>query len=315
MKRSQAIRVLDRIILELSKEIATVHFESFFIINQFKVAIGELRDSLKRAKRIKKNHDIQTPLVGLWTAHYFNDLSDPDFPFFSLGKKSAQENELIQVLVKNMNLQHQWLLVQAYEAFESFYKNLYGALGYLDMSIWRGSDFGNIRIKDAKNKNLFWYKNTAKRTIGKNSIREILNVLRANLEDFESFEKAKKTKTNHKFNIGLVEAFRHIIVHAGGKIETLKLFEAVEQKTGHSLNGNSKSVSDKRTMIASFLETDGDKSIICLTDKKRLLAKNNNAQPSNLFKTLLEYLSNHSALAYSQSIRRFGYEPIWKRDK
>jgi len=312
MKRSQAVRVLDKIILDLSKELATIHFESCFIINQFEVAIAELRDSLKRAKRIKKKHDIQTPLVGLWTAHYFNDLSDPDFPFFSLGEKSAQESELIQVLAENMNLQHQWLLVHAYEAFESFYKNLYGALGYLDMSIWRGSDFGKIRIEDAKNKKLCWYQDTAKNTIGKNNIREILNVLRNNLYGFENFEKANKT--NHKFNIGLVEAFRHIIVHSRGRIGTLKLFELVERTTGHSLNGTSKSVSDKKTMIDSYLETEDDQSTICLIDKKRLLSKNNSGQPANIFKTLLEYLSNHSALTYSQSIRHFGYEPLWKRD-
>ena len=132
---------------------------------------------------------------------YATDLSDPISQSFPLGRGKAEEGELLDALVANLNSQHQWLLAYAYEAFERYYKDLYGAIGYLDRNIWRGSDFGKERIKDLKNKKFHWFQEQARVTIAKTNIKEILGVLREKIAGFESHEKSNPKGVDYQFMI------------------------------------------------------------------------------------------------------------------
>ena len=303
---------MDVVFTELTDQLTKTRFEATFVTSRFKDAIVQLEESLQTAKEFKKSKDLDTSVMGLWVALPVVDLTAPKTEWFSAGKRKAEEDELLATLIRNLNTQHQWLLVEAFETLEKFLKDLYGALGYLDRSLWRCSDFGNITPTEISGNDLEWHKNQVRKTV-KHDTKEIRKRLSDTIDGVSNYLSSNCRRRDYGFLIGCVETLRHVIVHSSGQISWKDLLKAVSKNTGESLTGNTEGPESRRQFLNSIVESSMDGSVVEIT----LINKANIHPPfhnvNNPLLDLLEHLGSYGALLYSQSIRHFDKQPYWCR--
>ena len=312
MKKREALSALDAVFTKLTDQLTKTYFESSFVTSQFKEAIVQLDESLQRAKALKKSKNIGGPIMGLWVALPLVDLSAPQVQWEAVGKKKAEADELRAILIENLNNQHQWLLVESFEAVEKYLQDIYGVLGYLDRSLWRCSDFGKITPSDIGKNDLDWHKQQVRNSMKRNT-KEIRERLNDALIDVHKYLSCNCRQRDYNFLIGCIETIRHFIVHSSGRISRDDLFRKVNGNTSNSLTGNSKVLEANRRFLESLIDSSVGSPVveIVLIDKK-------NTEPPYLnlnrpFTDLLGHLSSYGGFLYSQSLRHFGKEPVWPR--
>lgn len=312
MKRREAVKTLDAVFTELANQLAKTQFETTFVTSLFEDTIMKLKESLQTAKEFKKSKNLETPVMGLWVALPVVDLTAPETGWFAAGGTKAEEDEILDTLIRNLNTQHQWLLVEAFETLENYLKNLYGVLGYLDRSLWRCSDFGNITPTEIGGNDLEWHKNQVRKTV-KHNTKEIRKRLSDTIDGVSKYLSSNYRQHNYAFLIGCIETIRHIIVHSSGKISWNDLMTVVSKNTGESLSGNTEGPKSLRQFLHSIVESSVDESVVEIT----LINKANIHPPfHNINKPLLdllEHLGSYGALLYSQSLRHFNKQPYWCR--
>lgn len=106
---------------------------------------------------------------------------------------------------------YQWLLVDAYEAFEIFLVNAYAHCGRKGIGIWEKPKNWQCRTGS---KDLSDY-NTERKPFGQ------LNAFRKNSAHFMRYETNSPTGTNYKVVFALIEKLRQCTVHNGGYSENL----------------------------------------------------------------------------------------------
>ncbi len=141
-------------------------------------------------------------------------------------------------------LQLQWLLVNAYEYFEIYLKNLY-ALCWNNENIWRLKHIGSLTRQEANELSIERIKELAFKV----EPNEILNIFRNKIPNISSFETNNKMEVDLKFFIKVIEKIRHIVVHNNGYIKNMDKFqEKVFKELGYAQN------SDKaKELTGSFL--------------------------------------------------------------
>ena len=312
MKKREALSALDAVFTKLTDQLTKTYFESSFVTSQFEEAIVQLDESLQRAKALKKSKNIGSPIMGLWVALPFVDLSAPQVQWEAVGKKKAEEDELRGILIENLNTQHQWLLVKAFEAVEKYLQDLYGVLGYLDRSLWRCSDFGEITPSAISKNDLDWHKQQV-REKNKRNTKEIRKRLNDTIIDVYQYLSSNCRRRDYNFLIGCIEELRHVIVHSSGRISEDDLFQKVNKNTSNALTGNSKVLEANRRFLKSLIDSSVGSSVVEIV----LINKANTVQPFHFlnrpFIDLLEHLISYGGLLYSQSLRYFGKEPDWHR--
>jgi hypothetical protein len=312
MKKREALRALDAVFTKLTDQLTKTYFESSFVTSQFQEAIVQLDESLQRAKAFKKSKNIVNPIMGLWVALPLADLSAPTTQWEAVGKRKAEEDELRAILIENLNTQHQWLLVEAFEALEKYLQDLYGVLGYLDRSLWRCSDFGDITPSEISKNDLDWHKQQVRKRFKRNT-KEIRKRLNDTITDVHKYLSRNCRQRDYNFLIGCIETLRHIIVHSSGQISRDDLFQDVNKNTSNSLTGNSKVIEDNRRFLESLVDSSAGSSVV-----KILLINKECTEPpfhylNRPFVEVLQHLVSYGGLLYSQSLRHFGKEPDWHR--
>lgn len=312
MKKREALRALDAAFTKLTDQLTKTYFESSFVTSQFQEAIVQLDESLQRTKAFRKQKNIGNPIMGLWVALPMVDLSAPKTQWEAVGKRKAEEEELRAILIENLNTQHQWLLVEAFEALEKYLQDLYGVLGYLDRSLWRCSDFGDITPSEISKNDLDWHKQKVRKSIKRNT-KEIRKRLNDTIIDVHKYLSCNCRRRDYNFLIDCIETLRHVIVHSSGQISRDDLFQAVNKNTANSLTGNSKVQEAHRQFLKSLIDSSGGSSVVEIV----LINKANTVPPFHFlnrpFIDLLEHLISYGGLLYSQSLRHFGKEPLWNR--
>ena len=119
------------------------------------------------------------------------------------------------------NKQIQWLLVDAYEAFEDYLKLIYAYVGYSDNNFWSLGDYGNISLNEIKDLNLSWFEEKTNKTI---SPDRILKQLKNKIPELTASLESNKSKIDYNYRLSVVEHIRHIIVHRNGYIKNEKEF-------------------------------------------------------------------------------------------
>ena len=133
------------------------------------------------------------------------------------------------------NKQIQWLLVDAYEAFEEYLKSVYAYAGYLDNNLWSLADFGNISLNEIKNLDLDWFKEKTNKT---SKPDKILNQLKKKIPEFSNSLENNKPNIDYNYRLSVVEHIRHIIVHRNGYIKNEDEFiKKILEKIGKYNNG------------------------------------------------------------------------------
>jgi hypothetical protein len=314
MKIAKATKILEKIFNELAGQLTKIQFESSFVTSEFVNSIQQLKKNIVRAKKLKKDKNLPSSVIGLWVALPIVDLTSPDQKWFCIGKEKAEEDELLATLVSNLNTQHQWLLVEAFEVLEKYIKDIWGALGYLDKSLWQCSDFGDITPSEIGGMNLQWHMTQVRKTTAKHNTKKIREHLRNRIAGISEYESSNNRGYDYSFIIGCIEALRHIIVHSSGEMSLQYLYDTVGKHTGKSLEGNKEGPTSLRRFVDKFTEAQrsASKAEIMLINKENI--KKPFQQVNNPLLSLLGHLGCYGALLYTKSIEHFGHQPFWKRD-
>ncbi len=152
------------------------------------------------------------------------------------GHREISVEDKMKAVVLHKNKQYQWLLVEAYEAFEDYIEDVYAYAGLLDKNLWPCRHFGNISLSELSNKDFNWFKKQIDRIKNKDSIHILLNQFRKVFTNIEEIETKNKLNINLKLTIVLIEKLRHIIVHKGGIVENKEEFIKDVLKTAGLIN-------------------------------------------------------------------------------
>ena len=305
MRRAQAERILDAVVNQLGRRMAEIGFDSMFSISAYKDARRELADRVEKGKEWGKHHGVKD-VMKMWVAAPAHDLTKPSSYSIAIGGQAASDDELLDVLVDHLESQHRWLLVEAYEAYERFLKNLYAGLGYLDRELWRCSDFGEIPPGSITHQKIDWFRDRVGKGIGKHGIKDILSRLRSAFPQFKTFETKNSLRVDFSKHVRIIGLLRHIVVHGSSRCLFSTLESEFEKQTGLALKGKIKAA-----LIGRYVLLDGEECVVTALDRQRL------TPPYHFLNKPLtaavEALSSHACLAYMQAISHFDLTPIWYR--
>lgn len=298
MKKAQAKKILDELISKFADEMNIINFNTHLANSAFK----KNYDNFLSHKYPIINSNIELPIMGtnINIMNPFNNSKSVSF-----GGLHASGPEVGDLLIDNLNGFNRLQIVLAFETIARYYFGLYAAFGYLDKNLWSCEDFGEIRMKDVKNKKLDWFKNQViKSKSGKKiTIKKILKSIRNNFSEFEVHE--KKGDVFLRLWIFFVEIMRNAIVH-NQSILPLDIYHLLE-KSGYSFVG--RSALNKKSMIERYLEYKNDHYEI-------LTIKSRDVKPPYHFlskptQEIINKLCMHSYLAYNVTIKHFGQTSIW----
>lgn len=199
--------------------------------------------------------------------------------FYSHKKTNIQEAIELTHLIKNK--QYQWLLVEAYEAFEDFIEVVYAICGSKEAEFWREAHSNKL----PNNPDLAVFKETAKTL----KISEILNRLRAKAPDIKKAENGNERVGHLRFHLILIEKIRHIVVHANG-VTTNK--EKIIRDILHACNVPSNLETDVRGIIEGYFGSNNDSNHIILLENTRTEIPGlqvSDSKPEVLINRLLSY--------------------------
>lgn len=129
-----------------------------------------------------------------------------------LGAKKTSVNELIERNSIHQLKMYQWLLVEAYEAFEDFLETAYAYCGVEGVSIWKRPKEWRHEVGSEDIQHYF----TERKPYGQ------LKAFRAGSKHFAQYETNSPTGTNYKVVFVLIEKLRHLIVHDEGYCKNIK---------------------------------------------------------------------------------------------
>lgn len=204
----------DNILEEFKERIVHVNFTQSFTKSISKEALSKLRKEYK----IARDQDKETSISRM-TNMICMDISRNQK--IVIGFKDASYAEHEQILLLQHNRQYQWLLVEAYEAFEDYFQKLYAYSGYLDNGFWSNKNFKGMSANEIKQLDLDWFiKKVKSGKLEERKLEEKLKQVNAKIPSLAQTLAIRKRDDpldiDYEFTIILVSMLRHKIVHAHG---------------------------------------------------------------------------------------------------
>lgn len=222
----------------------------------------------------------------------FNDARTGTPRFYHFIKMSFEDCQLHVLLHKNK--QYQWLLAEAYEEFEDYLEGIYAYYGMVNNTFWPLKDYGNISLSELNGKDHAWH--TCQASKKRNIPHSILNRFRSEFPELKNVEAKNNLQINLSLAVTLVEKFRHIIVHNGGKVSSKEDFiKLVAENSGLYNNGNISK--DHIDFINMFFGKNKYKNLITLLEI-RIIPDIPFDFHVSLFCKLTEYLMAYAFLIY-----------------
>lgn len=267
---------------------------------------------VKKLKDFSDEHERKTGKAvfrEMWTAVPASDVRQSPPGYIAVGAKGAKDEQILAALIENLNSQNLWLQVSVFEAYEKFFKDFYGALGYLDRNLWRCSDFGDTSPGELSGKDITWHQAQVRKTIARHDIKAILSRLRDILPVFADHESGPEVDL--RMWVGVAGAFRHCIVHSRASLPESDVTSMLEKASGESFTGKKKEVCMRRAIVGRYFRFEDGVCHLEGIDRRQL-------KPSYAFVNkpttdLMEKLVSHAALAYSAALMHFGRQPFWER--
>jgi hypothetical protein len=148
--------------------------------------------------------------------------------------KKTSIDEAIELTYLHKNKQYQWLLAEAYEAYEDYLENMYACVGYSDPRLWPDKDLASLSPSKTQSLGLDWFFEKSRNKRG--GAGAILCHFRRILPNLKTIERVNHIGVDLRLSISIVEKIRHIVVHRNGKIESRgKLVDAI-LKSSNLLN-------------------------------------------------------------------------------
>jgi hypothetical protein len=219
---------------------------------------------------------------------FFLDARTGQHRFFGRRIRSLEDRQ--RELMLHKNRQYQWLLAEAYEAFEDFLVYTYAYVGMNDPDFWQLKDYGNISLNEIEGKEFQWFVSQIKDK--KRDIpASILNQFRKKIPGLESTETNNNLEINLKLAITLIEKLRHSIVHTSGETNRANFIKIVLAAAGLENNGNHKE--DDVLFIEYFFGREEYENTICLLE---VPLDDRLGTYHDRFKKLCGYLLSYSCL-------------------
>jgi hypothetical protein len=246
------------------------------IFNEFTDAVGQIVIYARASKRLTKKEleelEMQTESYNARKEKYPDWFSSFDKMYFEcpVSGETKMYYESIDSLEDrkrkvwlHRNKNYQWLLAEAFEAYEIFLKKLYALLGFENPSCWPLSDFGNAKLDDLKNKEYKWYLELAMK---KRKVGSIIKEFRQVLPRLQKLEKDNISDINFTIALKIMEKFRHLIVHQGGRVDD---YEELTKKIMDECNirQTSEEADIVRKSLAHYIGLEEDKEIIFLLER------------------------------------------------
>lgn len=190
---------------------------------------------------------------------YFHRVLSGELDVF--GGSIQTVDQCIAAAIAHKNKQYQWLLAEAYEAFDKFLTHSYVFLGIEQFNVWPLSDYGNNRLSDLESMN--W---NARLDLIKNKpskVSHILTQLRKFFPEFAKAELSNSLNINLKVLVVMCQKFRHHIVHDGGYINDPK---HLTNKILDEASVNGKAREDQERFIRSYIDQRDGRTLVCLLE-------------------------------------------------
>lgn len=211
----------------------------------------------------------------------------------------------LAMLSKNFNYHVCWQMVNVYELFEVFIKDIYALLGKHDNGCWRCSDYGKVPLCEIAGKDLDWFKTTAKNIEADEAIKQLRRIF----PELSEIERNNPRNFKLHFELNLIAMLRHIIVHRRGRTIFDLFIDRVCKKAGIAIAAN-----DRNDLRRYFIEIPGEEEhSVVLAD-----LETDKDQPDGTLLRRYDYfiriLTSYGALLGDLVAGRFGSVPKWKRN-
>lgn len=217
---SYAENYLDVIFDEFKDKIVQANFSKSFIKSASRITLEKLNKEYGVAKEQGRESSI-THMTNM----ICNDIISNQKIVIGFKDISIEERERTLALLHNR--QYQWLLVEAFEAFEDWFSKLYVHVGLLDSELWGKEEFGSSTPSKISNRDIDWLIKAAK----KKKLMECLRKLNKRIPSLTTTLTTRKPhdplKIDYEFMVILVSEFRHQIVHTHGKTERVEFTKRV----------------------------------------------------------------------------------------
>lgn len=280
-------------------------------INSYKNHIEDetkkyIQDLEKQAQQIENNTylDIDEE-IRLCRLSYFDimreKLINPKFTAHTI-------EGLYDLALSHHNRQYQWLLVEAYELYAKFLKDLYALIGFYDNDFWRASDFGDISIDEIKSKSKEWFKESIinqKTYLIEEQFRKKLKLM-SNYETgkaivingITAYRDPHIEKKNYQVYLKMITKFRNHIVHDKGEVLD-------RDKFLKSIVKNKAEIEDFRINLDAFFGLNKYENMICLIEIEDPVSSSFGKHTYHRLSTLLQIISSHATLICDLSIILF----------
>jgi len=211
----------------------------------------------------------------------------------------------LTTLSHNFNYHVCWQMVNVYELFEVFIKEIYALLGKRDNGCWRCSDYGKVPLGEIIGKDLDWFKQASRNLEADESI----NQLRRIFPLLGEIERNNPRNFKLKLEMVLIALLRHIIVHRKGHTFFDLFLERLCKRTGLAIND------EIRTELTKYLVKvlDEEEHSVVLADLETDKDQNDGVLLRRYDHCIL-ILTSYGALLGDLVAERFGSVPKWKRN-
>lgn len=210
---------LDKIFEEFKERVVHVSFTQSFTKSVSKAAM----DRLSKEYETARNQDRESSPSRMTNMICKDLLRNQEIV---IGFKDSSYAEHLQILQLQHNRQYQWLLAEAYEAFEDFLKRLYAYCGYVDKGFWKDENFKGIAAEEITRLELDWFIKKAK----PKPLEEMLKQINSRIPSLPQILAIRRRddplNIDYEFTAILISKLRHKIVHAHGYANKQKFIES-----------------------------------------------------------------------------------------
>lgn len=221
---------LDEIWSDFTETMAEIAFMQGGVRSSTKNEMQRLINNQEAVEPQKKD----APQIVSMHNFMFKDIKTGSRIFCDLRELTAEEAKHHLLLWKNK--QYQWLLVEAYEAFEKLLVHIYALVGVSCLDFWPIKDRRDLPIEESPERLFPLYLERSKNK--QNLPHSILTILRSKFPALSSIEINNYIGVNLRFAVALVANLRHQIVHTRGYAQSKNDFiSKTAKKIGAYNNG------------------------------------------------------------------------------
>lgn len=211
----------------------------------------------------------------------------------------------LTALSQNFNYHVCWQMVNVYELFEIFIKEIYALLGKHDNGCWRCSDYGKVPLGEIVGKDLNWFKQASRNF----EVDETIKQLRRVFPVLNEIERNNPRNFKLQFELLLIALLRHVIVHRKGRTFFELFTERVCKRAGIAIND------DARAELRNYLvEAPGEEAHSVVLANLENDKDQNDGMLLRRYDHCVRILTSYGALLGDLVAERFGSLPKWKRN-